>query len=93
MSVGTAGLVKAARDARGLEEAPSSLSTCDGVFHLTRAVEDAAVTRVDGRVDPTRAKEIAHEELQLQDEATTGRITDKPEQAAVRGAIETKTRT
>lgn len=55
-------------------EMPSYLilvSACDGVCHLTRAFEDAAITHIEGRV------EIIHKELQLKDEEMMGPTIDK----------------
>lgn len=78
---GSAGL-----DGQGLGNAfLSHVSACDGVFHLTRAFEDAEITHVEGMTGPIRDVEIIHEELQLKDEEMIGPVIDKLGKVAERG--------
>ncbi|ORY40512.1 Obg-like ATPase 1 [Rhizoclosmatium globosum] len=63
-----AGLVKGAHEGQGLGNAfLSHIRAVDGIFHLTRAFEDADVIHVEGNVDPVRDLQIIHEELRLKD--------------------------
>ncbi|KAI9341187.1 P-loop containing nucleoside triphosphate hydrolase protein [Obelidium mucronatum] len=63
-----AGLVKGAHEGQGLGNAfLSHIRAVDGIFHLTRAFEDADVIHVEGNVDPVRDLAIIHEELRLKD--------------------------
>ncbi|KAJ3315432.1 hypothetical protein HDV04_002974 [Boothiomyces sp. JEL0838] len=63
-----AGLVKGAAEGQGLGNAfLSHIKAVDGIFHLTRAFDDADIVHVEGDIDPVRDLQIIHEELRLKD--------------------------
>jgi ribosome-binding ATPase YchF (GTP1/OBG family) len=43
----------------------SNIRAVDGIFHLTRAFDDADIVHVEGDINPVRDLEIIHEELRL----------------------------
>lgn len=76
--VDIAGLVKGASEGQGLGNAfLSNISSCDAIFHMTRAFDDAEVVHVDGEVNPVRDIETIQEELRLKDvEHLTKRLAE-----------------
>nr|CAB3264559.1 obg-like ATPase 1 [Phallusia mammillata] len=76
--VDIAGLVKGANEGQGLGNAfLSHISSCDAIFHMTRAFDDAEVVHVEGEVNPVRDMEIIQEELRLKDvEHLTKRLAE-----------------
>lgn len=84
--VDIAGLVKGANEGQGLGNAfLSHISSCDAIFHMTRAFEDDDVTHVEGDVNPVRDIEIIHEELRLKDLEYLTKRTAELEKVFIRG--------
>merc|ERR1719376_1163160 len=73
-----AGLVKGAAEGAGLGNAfLSNTSSCDAIFHMTRAFDDKEVVHVDGGVNPVRDMAAIQEELRLKDvEHLTKRLAE-----------------
>ncbi|KAI8911082.1 P-loop containing nucleoside triphosphate hydrolase protein [Gorgonomyces haynaldii] len=82
--VDIAGLVKGASEGQGLGNAfLSHIKAVDGIFHLTRAFEDADITHVEGDVNPVRDLEIIHNELRIKDvEFLTKQVETKKKDVA-----------
>jgi len=76
--VDIAGLVKGAAEGAGLGNAfLSNISSCDAIFHMTRAFDDKEVVHVDGEVNPVRDMATIQEELRLKDvEHLTKRLAE-----------------
>ena len=59
-----AGLIRGAASGAGLgNEFLSTITQCDGIFHVVRVFDDEQVIHVDDSVDPVRDLETIHSEL------------------------------